>query len=56
MTLQEQEPSTREENTMRAHVNNIDMVGTIHVVESRQAKINAQQYGVFLLKVKMSMG
>jgi hypothetical protein len=39
-----------------AHVNNIDMVGAIHVVEARQVEINAQQYGVFLLKVKMSMG
>jgi hypothetical protein len=56
MTLQEQEPSTGEENTMRAPFNNIDFVGAIHAVEVRQAETNAQQYGVFLLKVKVNMG
>jgi hypothetical protein len=55
MTLQEQESSTWEENTMRAPVNNIDMVGAIHAVEARQVEIDTQQYGVFLLKVKVSM-
>jgi hypothetical protein len=41
---------------MRAPINNIDLMGTIHVVEARQAKIDVQQYGVFLLKVKVGMG
>jgi hypothetical protein len=56
MTSQEQKPSTGEENILRAHINNIDLVGAIHVIEARQAKIDVQQYGVFLLKVEMSMG
>jgi hypothetical protein len=41
MTLEEQEPSVGEENTMRASVNNIDLVGAIHVVEARRAEIDA---------------
>jgi hypothetical protein len=41
MTLQEQEPSAEEENTMRPHVNNIDLLGAILAVEVRQAKIDA---------------
>jgi hypothetical protein len=41
MTLQEQEPSTKEENTMRALVNNIDLVAAINVIEARQAEIDA---------------
>ncbi len=53
MTLQEQEPLAREENTMRAHINNIDLVGAIHAVEARQVEIDVQQYGVFFcLKLK----
>jgi hypothetical protein len=52
MTLQEQEPSAGEENTVRAPVNNIDLVVAIHAAEARQAEIDAQQYGAFLLKVK----
>jgi len=56
MTIKEQKPLAGEENTMRAHVNNIGLVGAIHVIEARQGKINAQQYGVFLLKIKVSMG
>jgi hypothetical protein len=56
MTIHEQEPSTRKENIVKAPVNNIDQVGEIHVIEARQTKIDAQQYGVFLLKVKVSMG
>jgi hypothetical protein len=35
MTSQEQKPSAGEENIMRAPVNNIDLVGAIHVVEAR---------------------
>jgi hypothetical protein len=35
MTLQEQKPSTGEENIVKAHVNNIDLVGAIHVVKAR---------------------
>jgi len=27
---------------VRAHVNNIDLVGAIHAVKARQAKIDAQ--------------
>jgi hypothetical protein len=56
MTLQEQKPSAWEENTARALINNIDLVGAIHDVEARQAEIDAQQYGIFLLKVKVNMG
>jgi hypothetical protein len=41
MTLHEQEPSAGEENTVRASIYNIDLVGAIHVLEARQAKINA---------------
>jgi hypothetical protein len=53
MTLQEQEPLATEENTMRAHINNIDLVGAIHAVEARQVEIDVQQYGVFFcLKLK----
>ncbi|CAM6060221.1 unnamed protein product [Sphagnum tenellum] len=48
----EQEPSAGEENTVRAPVNNIDLVVAIHAAEARQAEIDAQQYGAFLLKVK----
>jgi hypothetical protein len=40
MTLQQQKPSAREENMMRAHVNNIDLVGAIHVVEASQGEID----------------
>jgi hypothetical protein len=47
MTLQEQEPLAREENTMRAPINNIDLVGAIRFVEARQVEIDVQQYGVF---------
>jgi hypothetical protein len=47
MASQEQEPSVREENTMRAPINNINLVGTIHVVEVSQTKIHVQQYGFF---------
>jgi hypothetical protein len=42
MTLQEQEPSARDKNTVRALVNNIDLVGIIHAVETRQAEIDVQ--------------
>jgi len=56
MTLQEQKPSAGEKNTVKAPVNNIDLVGAIHVVDARQVQIDVQQYGVFLLKVKVSMG
>jgi hypothetical protein len=38
MILHEQEPSDGEENIVRAHVNNNDLVGTIHVVEARQVE------------------
>ncbi|CAK9883084.1 unnamed protein product [Sphagnum jensenii] len=48
----EQESSAGEENTVRAPVNNIDLVVAIHAAEARQAEIDAQQYGAFLLKVK----
>jgi hypothetical protein len=41
---------------MKAPINNIDVVGTIHVVDARQAKIDVWQYGIFLLKVKVNMG
>ncbi len=41
---------------MRALIDNIALMGTIHVVEAKQTKINVLQYGVFLLKVKVSMG
>jgi hypothetical protein len=40
---------------MRAPINNIDLVGEIHVVKARQAKIDVQQYGVFLLKVMIGI-
>jgi hypothetical protein len=56
MTLQELKPSAGEKNTVKAPVNNIDLVGAIHVVEAKQVEIDAQQYGVFFLKVKVSMG
>jgi hypothetical protein len=42
MTLQEQEPSVREKNIVRAPINNIDLMGAIHAVEIRQAKIDVQ--------------
>jgi hypothetical protein len=41
MTLEEQEPSAGEENTMRALVNDIDLVGVIHDVKARQGEIDA---------------
>jgi hypothetical protein len=41
MTLPEQEPIVGEENIVRASINNIDLVGAIHAVEARQAKIDA---------------
>jgi len=47
MTIHEQEPLAGEENTVRAPINNIDMVGAIHAIEARQNKIDARQYGVF---------
>jgi hypothetical protein len=40
MTLHEQKPLVGEDNTVRALINNIVLVGTIHVVEAKQAKIN----------------
>jgi hypothetical protein len=41
---------------VRAPVNNINLVGAIHAIEARQAKIDAKKYGVFLFKVKVIMG
>jgi hypothetical protein len=41
MTFQKQEPSIGEENTVRAPIINIDLVGAIHVIEARQAEIEA---------------
>jgi hypothetical protein len=41
MTLEEQEPSVGKENPIRAHVNNIDLVGAIHVVKTKQSEIDA---------------